>query len=82
METISYTKARNKFSDLMTQVCDNHNPVIVTRQKKQSVIMISVEDYNALEETSYLLQSPRNAERLNRTINDFDQGINFKKVSL
>ena len=71
MEAISYTRARSKFSSLMDKVCDSHDPVIITRQKQQSVVMISLDDYNALEEAVYLLKSPKNAERLNRAINDY-----------
>ena len=82
MEAISYTQARNKFSSLMEKVCDDHSPVIITRQKQQSVIIMSLDDYNALEETVYLLKSPKNAERLNQAINDLKEGKNFRKVSL
>ncbi|WP_341756729.1 MULTISPECIES: type II toxin-antitoxin system Phd/YefM family antitoxin [unclassified Candidatus Tisiphia] len=82
MEAISYTKARSEFSSLMNKVCDDHSPIIITRQKQQSVVVISLDDYNSLEETVYLLKSPKNVERLNRAINDFKEGKNFKKMSL
>lgn len=80
MEAISYTKARNQFSKLMNKVCEDHAPVIVTRQKQQSIVLMSLEDYNALEETFYLLKSPKNAERLNDAIEDFKKSKNFKKA--
>ncbi|MEY4463734.1 MAG: hypothetical protein RLZZ81_705 [Pseudomonadota bacterium] len=48
------------------------------RQKQKPVVIMSLEDYNAMEETLYLLKSPKNAERLKRAINDFEENKNFK----
>ena len=64
MSTISYTAARENLAATMDQVCDDHEPVVITRQKQRSVVILSLEDYKALEETSYLLRSPANARRL------------------
>lgn len=82
MEALSYTKLRNQLSDIMTQVCQNHDPVIVTRQKHPSVVVMSLEDYNAITETAYLLQSPKNAQRLNQAIQDFNLSNNYQKVDI
>ena len=82
MEALSYTKVRNQLSDVMNQVCQNHDPVIITRQKHPSVVVMSLEDYNAITETAYLLQSPKNAERLNQAVKDFGSGNDFKKVDI
>jgi antitoxin YefM len=43
---------------------------------------MSLDDYNALEETCYLLKSPKNSERLNRAINDLNENINFKNITI
>ncbi len=64
MSTISYSAARENLAATMDQVCDDHEPVVITRQKQRSVVIMSLEDYKALEETSYLLRSPANARRL------------------
>ena len=48
----------------MGQVCEDHAPVIITRNGAQSVVMISLEDYEALQETAYLLRAPENVRRL------------------
>ena len=64
METIFYTAARNNLSKTLDEVHDNHGPVLVTRQKGPSVVMMSLEDFNDYEETGYLLRSPENARRL------------------
>jgi len=83
MEAVSYTRARNELSGLMTQVCEDHDAVIITRQKQPSVVVMSLEDYNSLVETCYLLQSPKNAERLNKAIADFKaEQKNYRKVEI
>lgn len=68
MDAIPYTHARNNLAKTMAKVCDDHAPVIITRKSRDSVVMISLEDYQALEETAYLLRSPRNARRLLESI--------------
>lgn len=64
MSTISYSAARESFAETMDRVCDNHQPIVVTRQKQRSVVILSLEDYESLNETAYLLRSPANARRL------------------
>jgi antitoxin YefM len=64
MDAITYTTARETLAATMDKVCENHEPIVITRNSQQSVVMMSLEDYKALEETSYLLRSPKNARRL------------------
>ena len=64
MNAVTYSQARSNLAKTMDQVCDDHSPVIITRKNQRSVVMISLEDYQALEETAYLLRSPKNAQRL------------------
>lgn len=64
MDTITYSTARARLADTMDRVCEDHEPVIITRNGEQSVVMMSLDDYKALEETAYLLRSPANARRL------------------
>jgi antitoxin YefM len=64
MSTITYTSAREKLAETMDQVCDDHRPVVITRQKQRSVVMLSLDDYESLNETAYLLRNPANARRL------------------
>lgn len=52
----------------MDKVCDDHAPVIITRKAAKPVVMMSLDDYEALEETAYLLRSPKNARRLLESI--------------
>jgi antitoxin YefM len=64
MQIIDYTNLRTHLSKAMDRVNEDRVPLLVTRQKGEPVVMISLAEYNALEETAYLLRSPANAERL------------------
>ena len=63
MKGISYTAARSNFAKTMQEVCDDHAPIAITRKGEGAVAMMSMEDYLALEETAYLLRSPKNMKR-------------------
>ena len=64
MDAISYTAARANLANTMATVCKDHAPVIITRKSEDPVVMMSLEDYNAMQETTYLLRSPVNARKL------------------
>lgn len=64
MDTITYSAARANLARTMDRVCEDHEPIIITRSGERSVVMLSLDDYKALEETAYLLRSPANARRL------------------
>lgn len=74
MDAISYTHARAKFASTMERVCQEHDPLIITRSQAPSVVMMSLEDYQSLEETAYLLRSPSNARRLLAGIDQLEAG--------
>ncbi len=74
MDAITYTHARANLAKTIENVCDDHSPVIVTKSRDRSVVIISLEDYQALEETAYLLRSPANARRLLEAMNQLDTG--------
>ncbi|MCF7822845.1 MAG: type II toxin-antitoxin system prevent-host-death family antitoxin [Candidatus Marinimicrobia bacterium] len=74
MNTISYTSARGNLAKTMEKVCADHAPVIITRKSEQAVIMMSLEDYESLEETAYLLRSPNNARRLLDAVAEISTG--------
>lgn len=74
METLTYSEARSKLASTMDKVCDDHAPIIITRKNSQSVVMMSLDDYQALEETAYLLRSPKNARRLIEAVAELQSG--------
>jgi antitoxin YefM len=80
MNTISYTSVRSNLSETMKKVCDDHAPVIITRKAAKPVIMMSLDDYEALEETAYLLRSPENARRLLESIASLETGGGIERT--
>ncbi|WP_028467961.1 type II toxin-antitoxin system Phd/YefM family antitoxin [Neptunomonas japonica] len=74
MNAISYTAARANLASTMANVCNDHAPIIITRKNEAPVIMMSLEDYNAMEETTYLLRSPANARNLLESIAELETG--------
>lgn len=82
MDAISYTAARTNLAKTMEQVCEDHSPMIITRNKAPSVVMISLEDYEALQETTYLLRTPKNARRLLESVIELEQDIDQKNKLL
>ena len=74
MRAITYTTARKNLAGTMKKVCDDHAPIIVTRKNNEAVILMSLEDYEALTETAYLMQSPKNAKRLIESIEELNTG--------
>jgi len=74
MKAITYTAARQNLAKTMESVCKDHSPVIITRKTNDSVVIVSLEDYEALEETAYLLRSPKNTRRLIESIAQLEEG--------
>lgn len=79
MDTITYTSARGNLAKTMKRVCDDHSPVVITRKAAKPVVMMSLEDYQALEETAYLLRSPKNARRLLESVAELGMGKGLEK---
>lgn len=74
MDTLNYSQARSNLAKTMERVCDDHEPVVITRKNARPVVMMSLEDYQALEETAYLLRSPKNARRLLESVAELESG--------
>ncbi|MFY8215211.1 MAG: type II toxin-antitoxin system Phd/YefM family antitoxin [Chthoniobacterales bacterium] len=74
MTAITYTAARENLAATMDRVCLDRDPVIITRNRDQAVVMLSLEDYESLQETTYLLRSPANAKRLLESIESLEEG--------
>lgn len=68
MTVLTYTQVRQRLASVMDLVCDSGAPIIVTRQNARPVVMLSLEEYESMAETLHLLRSPRNADRLLRSI--------------
>ncbi len=79
MKSKTYTEAREKLSDIIEKVCEDHDPIIITKRRDKAVVIMSLEDYESLKETSYLLRSPRNARRLLESIKELEEGKGVQK---
>ncbi len=82
MNAITYTEARENLATTIRRVCRDHDPVIITRKREDSVVMISLEDYESLTETAYLLKSPRNAGRLLAALDELGQSKGTERTLL
>ncbi len=74
MKAITYSYARQNLADTMDSVSNDKTSVTITRKNGKSVVMISQEEYDSLEETAYLLRSPKNVKRLLESINRLESG--------
>jgi antitoxin YefM len=74
MDHVSYTDLRQNLAKFLDQVCNERAPVVVTRQNARSVVMMSLEEFEAIEETLHLLRSPANADRLRQSIAHAEAG--------
>ena len=74
MKSVVYSFVRQHLAQTMKSVCADHDPVIVTSKNDTSVVMMSLSDYEALQETAYLLRSPRNTRRLLESVRQIESG--------
>ena len=79
MDVLTFTDTRQNLKDVMDRVVEDHTPVVVTRQRGESVVMVSLADWVALEETARLLSSPKNAARLAASIAQLDAGAGAER---
>lgn len=74
MGYVSYTELRQHLARFMDEVCDSGAPLVITRQNARPVVMLSLEEFESIEETLHLLRNHANAARLLRSIEDADAG--------
>ncbi|HGJ5898223.1 YoeB-YefM toxin-antitoxin system antitoxin YefM [Arsenophonus apicola] len=92
MKTVNYTDARQNLTSIMNEAIDDRIPILITRQKGIPCVLLSLDEYQSLEETAYLLRSPANARHLLDSIDelnagkgierDIQEGINFYRTIL
>ena len=74
MDVISYSDSRAQLKKVMDRVVADHTPVVISRQKAESVVMVSLADWNAIEDTMHLLSSEANAARLRGAVDQLEGG--------
>ena len=79
MESINYTTFRKDLAKIIDRVNDDHCPILITRQKGRTAVLLSLDDFKSYEETAYLMKSPKNAERLNAAIAELEAGNGIER---
>ncbi len=74
MYVITYTDARNALKDVLDRAINDREPVIISRRNREAAVVMSLDDYNSMQETLYLLRSPNNARRLMDSIAEMEAG--------
>jgi len=74
MRIISFTEARNALKSVLDQVVNDADCTVITRRDSDDAVVMSLDFYNSLMETVYLLKSPANAEHLSKSIEQYRQG--------
>ncbi|MDF9619937.1 type II toxin-antitoxin system prevent-host-death family antitoxin [Pseudomonas entomophila] len=83
MQILTFSQARAGLKQTMDDVCRDHEPAVITRQRGEPVVLLSLEDYNSMAETVYLLGNGKNASRLRESVAQHKAGKAFaKEISL
>jgi antitoxin YefM len=79
MEAVSYSEARKNLKKYFDHAYQNHDPVIITRKDNENIVILSLDDYNSLTETHYLLSSENNAKHLLSSLQKLRNNKGFEK---
>ncbi|MCC4114075.1 type II toxin-antitoxin system prevent-host-death family antitoxin [Aromatoleum toluclasticum] len=82
MRAITYTEARNNLASELDRVVNDYDVTIITRQKAEAAVLMSMREYESLMETAHLLRHPKNAMRLMKAIDDIENRRNLVKRDL
>lgn len=74
MRAISYSEARENLKSVIDRVVADHTPIAITRQRGEGAVLVSESDWASIEETLYLLRSPKNAARLLDAVRGLERG--------
>lgn len=74
VKTLSYTESRARYAQVLDDVVNDREEVVITRAGHPSVVIVSLEDFESLRETAYLMRSPTNARRLLDAMERLEEG--------
>jgi len=74
MDAVSYSDLRQNLKTYLDRIYHDHDPMIVTRKNNENLVILSIDEYNSLIETTYLLSSIANAEHLRKSIEQLNSG--------
>ncbi len=81
MQTVFYSNARNNLREIIDRVCDDFDEYTITTKDNKSAVILSYDEYNAMQETIYLLSSKNNRDRLNEAVEQIES-LNFSKKEI
>jgi antitoxin YefM len=73
MQAVTFNQAIQNFAEFMDEVSDNHEPLIITHENHKAVVLMSLDDFNAWQETEYLMRSLANAQDLLQAVQDINE---------
>lgn len=82
MKTMSYTESRARYAAVLDAVVNDREEVVITRAGHEPAVIVSLDDYESLKETAYLLRSPQNARRLLASIDELEAGKGVERELL
>ncbi|GAA3546612.1 antitoxin [Aeromicrobium flavum] len=74
MKTMSYSESRKRYAEVLDSVVDDREEIVITRAGHEPAVIVSLDDYESLKETAYLLRNPANARRLLGSIEELEAG--------
>ena len=78
MQVVNYTEFRNNLTENLNMVNDNEEIVVVSRSKGKNVVVMSLEEYNSIQETLHLVSSSINQKRLDEAVEEMRSGKSSK----
>lgn len=82
MKTMTYTESRARYAEVLDSVVDDREEVVITRAGREPAVILSLDDYESLKETAYLLRSPANARKLLASIDELEAGDGVERELL
>jgi len=79
MEVTTYSNFRQNLKAHLDGVVNDQKPLYVTRANGEDVVVLSKSDYEGLQETYYLMSSPKNAKRLLEALEQANKGLGVKR---
>ncbi len=79
MEVVNYTEFRKNLTKNLNKVNEDKEMVVVSRSKGKNVVVMSLEEYNSINETLHLINSNANRKRLDKAIEEMEKGKFLQK---
>jgi antitoxin YefM len=79
MKTMTYSESRANYAETLDSVTNDREEVVITRAGHEPVVIVSLDDYESLKETAYLLRSPENVRRLLSSIERLESGEGIQR---